>query len=288
MLDLVGLLQADRDSFSRSEQRIADIVLSDVEAAINSSIIDLAMRAKISPPTVTRFCRRLGCVSFAEFKVRLAKSRFLGVRYLVPPAGPQSAQDIARHIVNCAQATLYSFFETIEPKAVEAAADLIVKSDYLLAFGSGGTSSMVANEFDTRLFRLGLRITASTDHQAMMMRASGAPKGTVILASSISGRNVQLAETLAIAGEYGVGRVVLTRPGSMVAGQADVLLGLDLPEESDILRPSSARYAYLAMIDVVAQTVATRMQARAVGSMRRIKHQLVHNRDGDDSQPLGD
>ena len=56
----------------------------------------------------------------------------------------------------------------------------------------------------------------------------------------------------------------------------------------DILRPSSARYAFLAMIDVVAQTVATRMQAQAVGSMRRIKHQLVHNRDGDDSQPLGD
>jgi hypothetical protein len=30
------------------------------------------------------------------------------------------------------------------------------------------------------------------------------------------------------------------------------------------------------------------MQVRAIGSMRRIKHQLIVNRDGDDTQPLGD
>lgn len=288
MLDMVGLLQAERESFSRSERRLADIVLADVDAAVTGSIVELAARAEISPPTVTRFCRRLGCQSFAEFKVRLAKSRFLADRYLVPPSGPETAHDIARHIINCAQSTLYSFFESLDPDALESAADKIVASSYLLSFGSGGASSMVATEFETRLFRLGLKITASIDHQAQMMRAAAAPKGTVIIASSTSGRNVELARALAVAGEYGMDRIVLTRPNSPVAEHADILLGIDLPEEDDILRPSAARYAFLAMIDVVAQTVATRMQARAIGSMRRIKHQLIVNRDGDDTQPLGD
>jgi DNA-binding MurR/RpiR family transcriptional regulator len=288
MLDMVGLLQAERESFSRSERRLADIVLADVDAAVTGSIVELAARAEISPPTVTRFCRRLGCQSFAEFKVRLAKSRFLADRYLVPPSGPETAHDIARHIINCAQSTLYSFFESLDPDALESAADKIVASSYLLSFGSGGASSMVATEFETRLFRLGLKITTSIDHQAQMMRAAAAPKGTVIIASSTSGRNVELARALAVAGEYGMDRIVLTRPNSLVAEHADILLGIDLPEEDDILRPSAARYAFLAMIDVVAQTVATRMQARAIGSMRRIKHQLIVNRDGDDTQPLGD
>ena len=72
MLDLVGQLQAERESFSRSERRLADIILTDVDKAVNGSIVELAARADISPPTVTRFCRRLGCQSFAEFKVRLA------------------------------------------------------------------------------------------------------------------------------------------------------------------------------------------------------------------------
>ena len=99
---------------------------------------------------------------------------------------------------------------------------------------------------------------------------------------------MELARTLAIAGEYGMERIVLTRPNSPVAEQADILLGIDVTEDDDILRPSAARYAFLAMIDVLAQTVATGMQVRAIGSMRRIKHQLIVNRDGDDTQPLGD
>jgi DNA-binding MurR/RpiR family transcriptional regulator len=288
MLDLVGQLQAERESFSRSERRLADIILTDVDKAVNGSIVELAARADISPPTVTRFCRRLGCQSFAEFKVRLAKSRFLAERYLIPPSGPQTAHDIARHIINCAQSTLYSFFEGLDPEALEMAADRIVGSSYVLSFGSGGASSMVATEFETRLFRLGLKVTASIDHQGQMMRAAAAPKGTVVVGFSTSGRNLELARALAIAGEYGMERIVLTRPHSPVAEQADILLGIDVREEDDILRPSSARYAFLAMIDVVAQTVATRMQPRSVASMRRIKHQLILNRDGDDTQPLGD
>jgi DNA-binding MurR/RpiR family transcriptional regulator len=287
MLDLVGQLQAERESFSRSERRLADIILTDVDKAVNGSIVELAARADISPPTVTRFCRRLGCQSFAEFKVRLAKSRFLAERYLIPPSGPQTAHDIARHIINCAQSTLYSFFEGLDPEALEMAADRIVGSSYVLSFGSGGASSMVATEFETRLFRLGLKVTASIDHQGQM-RAAAAPKGTVVVGFSTSGRNLELARALAIAGEYGMERIVLTRPHSPVAEQADILLGIDVREEDDILRPSSARYAFLAMIDVVAQTVATRMQPRSVASMRRIKHQLILNRDGDDTQPLGD
>ena len=66
------------------------------------------------------------------------------------------------------------------------------------------------------------------------------------------------------------------------------MLAIDFPENLDILRPSAARYAFLAMTDVIAQTVATRMQAPAINAMRRIKHQLVVNRDGDDTQALGD
>jgi DNA-binding MurR/RpiR family transcriptional regulator len=287
-MDLVGYMQTEREAFSRSERHLADIVLSDVDAALSASIVDLAARAEVSPPTVTRFCRRIGCHSFSEFKVRLAQSRFVGQRYLTPPEGPESASDIARHIINTAQATLYAVFDQVDAEAVERAAQRIAEAGYVLSFGSGGASSMIAAEIETRLFRLGLRVTASTDHQAQLMRVAGAPKGTVVIASSTSGRNLPLAKTLAIAGEYGLPRLVLTRPGSPVAEQADILLAIDVPEASDVLRPSSARYAFLAMTDILAQTVATRMQPQAIASMRRIKHQLVLNRDGDDSQPLGD
>jgi len=62
-MDIFSTLQEEKGRFSQSENRIADIILDDFEFAVNASIIGLAERADVSPPTVTRFCRRLGCDS---------------------------------------------------------------------------------------------------------------------------------------------------------------------------------------------------------------------------------
>ncbi|WP_423068961.1 MurR/RpiR family transcriptional regulator [Devosia sp. CN2-171] len=288
MLDLVGYLQAESETFTRSEQQLAKVILTDIAAALRFSIIELAAAADVSAPTVTRFCRRIGCDSFSEFKVRLAQSRSVVKRYVTAPEGPATTTEIAHNIVNYAQAALFTMVGSLDVDRVEQAAASLAGAEYILAFGSGGTSSLVANELETRLFRLGLRITASIDHQAQIMRTAGAPRGTVIIASSVSGRNQPLAQALHAGRDYGMTRIVITRPDSLVAREADILLGIDVREADDILRPSPTRYAYLAMIDIIAQTVATRRQQAAVPALARIKHQLMVNRDGDDTQPLGD
>ncbi|QQR38691.1 MurR/RpiR family transcriptional regulator [Devosia rhizoryzae] len=288
MADIVGLLQTEKDAFTRSERALTEIVLADVDRVLKMSIVDLALQADVSPPTVTRFCRRLGCDSYADFKVRLAQSRFVGQRYFAPTAGPTSVPEIAQGVVNGIQSIIYETFDNLDFQAVERAAESVVKSNFVLAFGSGGASSMMAGEVEARLFRLGLKVASTDDHQLQLMRVAAAPAGTVIVAFSLSGNNAQLAKTLTVAGEYGLTRIVATRSGSMVSRQCDILLPVNWHENSDILRPTPGRYAFLATVDVLAQTVATRLGPQAIASMRRIKHQLVVNRDGDDAQPLGD
>ena len=288
VIDLVGYLRTNKDSFTRSERALTELVLADVDAVLKLSIVELAAQAEVSPPTVTRFCRRLGCDSYAEFRVRLAQSRFVGQRYFATDAGPKSVREIAQGVVNGIQSTIYETFDRLDFDAIDRAAAAIVKSRYVLAMGSGGASSMVASETETRLFRLGLMVSSSVDHQSQLMRAAGAPLGTVIIAFSLSGNNLPLVKALAAAGDNGLTRVVVTRSGSPVAAQADILLPVDREENTDILRPTPGRYAFLATLDILAQTVATRLGASAIESMRRIKHQLVVNRDGDDAQPLGD
>jgi DNA-binding MurR/RpiR family transcriptional regulator len=286
--DLVARLQAGSEPFTRSERALISIILADVNAALRMSITDLANEAEVSPPTVTRFCRRLGCDSYADFKVRLAQSSFIGQRYAVQSQGPGEVREIAQIVINGIHATVHDLFERLDLAAVERAADAIVKAGYVLAFGSGGSSSMVATEAETRLFRLGIRVASSIDHQAQMMRAAGAPADTVVIAFSLSGNNLPLVRALTAAGDSGLTRIVVTRSGSPVAAQADILIALDREENTDVVRPTPGRYALLAILDVLAQTVATRLGANAIASMRRIKHQLVVNRDGDDAQPLGD
>src|SRR5690606_10511520 len=168
MLGIVGLLQTEKDAFTRSERALTDLVLADVDSVLKMSIVDLAAHADVSPPTVTRFCRRLGCDSYADFKVRLAQSRFVGQRYFAPASGPSSVREIAQGVVNGIQSTLYDTFDKLDFDAIERAAESIVKSSFVLSFGSGGSSSMMAAESEARLFRLGLKVSPSTDHQMQL------------------------------------------------------------------------------------------------------------------------
>ena len=121
----------------------------------------------------------------------------------------------------------------------------------------------------------------------MMMTAAADPRD-VIVGSSFSGRNHELARTLEIAKRAGLKTVALTQSESIVARAADCVIGIDLPEGENIFRPTSTRFAYLAAIDILANLVAYRTRDHAATTLRNIKTQLVLHRDKEDSQLLGD
>lgn len=288
-MDLFSTLQEEKARLSQSETRIADIILNDFEFAVNASIIELAERADVSPPTVTRFCRRLGCESFSDFKIQLARTAYIGVRYLKPEPQSTDPADVAKDIVAKAQNALYMLHQTLDLAAYERATELLARSEMIYAFGAGGNSSMIASEIQNRLFRLGLRVTASPDHSMQLMMAAAAkPEKDVLIGSSFSGRNTELVRAFHLARDGKVPTIALTQSGSPVARAADVVIAIDMPEGTNIYRPTSTRIAYLAAVDILASLVAHKIQAQATQTLRRIKQQLVTHRDGDDRQLLGD
>ncbi|MGO4566027.1 MurR/RpiR family transcriptional regulator [Rhizobium sp. 2YAF20] len=287
-MDIFSTLQEERGRFSQSENRIADIILNDFEFAVNASIIGLAEKADVSPPTVTRFCRRLGCDSFSDFKIQLARTAHVGVRYLKPESKSTDPADVARDIVEKAQNALFLLHRSLDMAAVAQAAQRISQAEMIYAFGSGGNSSMVANEFQNRLFRFGLHVTASSDHSMQLMMAAAAKPTDVLIGSSFSGRNAELVRAFTLARESKVPTIALTQSGSLVAEAADIVVPIDLPEGNNIYRPTSTRIAYLAAVDILASLVAYAIQPKATITLRRIKQQLVTHRDGDDRQLLGD
>ncbi|WP_152048745.1 MurR/RpiR family transcriptional regulator [Aureimonas psammosilenae] len=287
-MDIFSTLQDERPRLSPSEGRIADILLADLEFAVNASIIELASRAAVSPPTVTRFCHRLGCDGFSDFKVKLARASHVGMRYLKPEPESTAGADVAKDVVGKAQNALFLLHRALDPDMLERATDAIAAAEMVHAFGSGGNSSLIAAEAQNRLFRLGLRVSPCSDHAMQLMLASAARSGDLVLASSFSGRNAELARVLQVARGNKVATLALAPPGSPVAEAAEMAVGVDLPEDPNIFRPTSTRFAYLALLDILASLVAYRLRPQASQTLRRIKQQLVTHRDGDDRQMLGD
>jgi DNA-binding MurR/RpiR family transcriptional regulator len=64
-------------TFTPAESRIADLLLASPELMLGFSATELAERAGVSKPTVTRFIGRLGLSSFQEFRERARTSEVL-------------------------------------------------------------------------------------------------------------------------------------------------------------------------------------------------------------------
>ena len=286
--DLIAALTDESGLVSALERKLAASILEDVSFATNASITEIAARAGVSPPTVTRFCRRLGCASFSDFKVQLAKSAYVGLRYLRPESVTSTPAEVAEDIVTKAQNALFEMHRGLDVEALSQAADLLARAQMIYAFGAGGNSTMIVNELQNRLFRLGCRITASNDHGMNLMLSAAAEPDAVVIGSSFTGRNLELVRCVGLLRERGIKTIALTQSNSPVAAAADVVITVDLPEGQNIFRASSTRYAFLAAVDILANLVAYADRSRSARLLRGIKAQLVRHRDGDDRQLLGD
>nr|WP_254253251.1 MurR/RpiR family transcriptional regulator [Loktanella salsilacus] len=270
------------------EKKLAAFVLADVHYATNASITDIATGAGVSPPTVTRFCRRLGCASFSDFKVQLAKSAYVGLRYLKPESVTNTAAEVAEDIVTKAQSALFEMHRTLDLPQIERAVALLAEAQMIYAFGSGGNSSMIASEMQNRLFRLGARIAASSDQSMNLMLCAAAEPGTVVFGSSFTGRNKELIHCFDLLRTRGIPTIALTQAGSPLADAADVIIAVNLPEGRNIFRATSTRFASLAVVDIIANLVAYADRKTSARILRGIKEELIRHRDGDDTQILGD
>jgi len=287
-MDLFHALSNEDGRLSALEAKLAQFALENVDFVVNSSIVELAGRAGVSPPTVTRFCRRLGCQGYSDFKVQLAKLAYVGLRYLKPEAPTATAEEVAHDIVSKAQNALFELHRQLDLAAIEKAAHILRAAEFIQAFGASGNSTMIVNELHNRLFRLGCRINASNDYGMNLMISAAAQPGTVVFGSSFTGRDMGLVHCLELLRRNGIPTIVMTQPNSPVAAAADVVIAIEMPEGKNIFRPTSTRYAYLAAIDILANMVAYADRNKALKSLRRIKEELVRNRDGDDRQLLGD
>ena len=66
------------DTLSQAQRQVAAAMLDGSGVRLRANVDALARRAKVSPPTIIRFCRALGFAGLREFKLRLAQSLAVG------------------------------------------------------------------------------------------------------------------------------------------------------------------------------------------------------------------
>lgn len=289
------ILSQIKDSYSElrpAERRVADMVLADVTFSVDASNAEIARRAEVSEPTVTRFCRAIGCDGVRDFKLKLAQSVVVGRLYFAPapPAGEVSsdASPLWTEVFGEARNALNLVERQVNPLDIVAAAELVASAHQVLVFGLGGSSTSLAMETQNRLFRYGVVVSAHSDPYVMKMTASTLKPNDLVIAISGTGRTREVVEAVQLAKHYRAKAICITAPDTDLAATADVALTVDIPEFPDPLKPTASRYAFLAIIDLVSSAVGTRLDPDARETLRRIKYTVLNHRKGRVLEPLGD
>jgi DNA-binding MurR/RpiR family transcriptional regulator len=289
--DILSQIKDSYGDLRPAERRVADVVLADVAFCVDASNAEIARRADVSEPTVTRFCRSIGCEGVRDFKLKLAQSVVVGRLYFTSTSAPEPSENgspMWNVVFGEARNALNAVERQLDPNEVLRAAELIANAHQVIVFGLGGSSSALAQETRFRLFRYGVVVTATSDPYIMRMTAATLKPEDLVIAISATGRTREVVEATELAKHYRARTICITAPDTDLARICDVRLTVDVPEFPDTMKPTASRFAFLAIIDLVSAAAGYRIGAPALETLRRIKYTVLSHRKGKELEPLGD
>lgn len=283
-IDIISCITDRFVELTATEKRIAQFILDDVQAATTLPIAEMARQTETSQASITRFARAIGCKDVRELKVKLAQSLAVGQRFILDVPDLEGVQGIYETIINVLEINR----RALDPASLNNAVEWLSGARQILSIGMGGGSTICAQEVQFRLFRLGLPVVSQSDGLLVRMMCSSVAPNDVVLALSLGGYTQEVVESAAIARQYGAKVIAITPDNTPLASNADVVLPLIVRENDYIFKPSTSRYAMLAMVDVLATELAMVDKTQTKNRLRRIKLALDSHRGGIDRQPLGD
>ena len=280
---MLDRIQATLATLSPAEQRVGELVLQDALTFCNLPVVDLAQRAKVSKPTVVRFCRSLGYEGLSDFKLKLAASHSEGVPFIHRSVSAQdSASDVLVKVVDNTVTALLKYRNEASSAAIEKAVDAIVAvhaQRRRLEFFGVGNSGIVAQDAQHKFFRLGFHTNALSDGHLQIMSASLLKQGDVLVVISSSGRTRDLLDSCEIARKNGATTIVITASGSPLSQGGELHLAADHPENYERFSPMVSRLLHLMIIDILATRTALRIGSEQLQpGLRNMKQNLLKKR----------
>lgn len=254
--NIVSRINSTYYELTASEKKVADYVVDKTDTAPHQSISQVAEACGVADATVSRFCRKLGCHDYSEFKLAMAEYASLSGRVTNGPLTGEVTPDdsievMSRKLYQSEVDAIGQTASMIEPTKIRRAADILLAADQVLCMGQGG--SMIMAEEAAHLFTTTYQnFFAISDDHLQISRAAIASPGDVILYFSYSGATRELMDIIPIAHGRGMIIILVTRfPNSPGAQQVDLVLQCGSNESALQLGSAEARIAQIYLLDII-------------------------------------
>ncbi|MFT5610763.1 MAG: RpiR family carbohydrate utilization transcriptional regulator, partial [Polaribacter sp.] len=231
-----------------------------------------------SEPTVNRFCHKFSCDGYPDFKLRLAQEiSSSGQLFVENMDRDDDAAMVIKKIMSSIQTSMQSLANAIDPDVLNDAAEIIAGCKSVNFFGMGASGS-VALDAQHKFFRFGIPVIAHTDFINQRMMCSMMHPRDVAVFISYTGRTEAMVENAKLANECNASVIGITMQASPLAAQCSHVLNAVTVEDTDLFTPMTSRIIHLAVIDMLATTVALKLGSGVEDNIKAIKKNLASTR----------
>ncbi|MDA9556011.1 MurR/RpiR family transcriptional regulator [Vibrio sp.] len=283
-MNIIEKVQKNLDHFSKSEKKVADVVLTSPDHVIHLSIAAMAKLANVSEPTVNRFCRRVNTKGYPDFKLHLAQSLANGTSYVSRIVEENDDTNVFSHkIIDSTISNLESIKGQLDTQQINKTIDLLIQANRISFFGLGA-SSIVAKDAQSKFIRFNIPVVCFEDVLLQRMSCINAPDSDVLVLISNTGRTKSQVEIAHIARENGTTVVAITSKGTPLDNAADHSIHLTSTEDTDIYMPMASRIAQMTIIDILATGFTLKRGAGFRENLKKVKNVLQSSRYDKHSQ----
>lgn len=277
-MNLLASIQHSYPDFSKSERKVADVILANPETVIHCSIAQLALQAAVSEPTVNRFSRRLGAKGYPDFKLQLAQSLVQGAPFVSRHVQQDdTVEEYSDKIFDSTMAALNIARHELNLADVERAVQVLGGAHKISFFGLGASAS-VAHDAHNKFLRFDTPVLFSDDILMQRMVALNATSADVIVCFSHTGRTKALCEVASMARDEGATLIGITASQSPLAEACSIVLSTQVPEDTDVYMPMASRIAQLVIIDLLITGYTLARGPEIQSKLQRIKASLRDSR----------
>lgn len=207
MENLLPRIRASRSALSQAHRQVADYVTAHVDRLVFQSVHEVARAAGVSVASVSRLASQMGCRSFKDFKIQLAREMPTPGHVVYEGIAPgDDEEQVVRKVFGGNIKSLQDTLQILDFRDLSRTAQRICAARRVVFFGIG-SSGNVAREAALRLAHLDVQAEAYVDSYDILVQAERTARGDVSVGVSHSGRSAITVQALRLCRENGAATV---------------------------------------------------------------------------------
>ncbi|QLB40739.1 MurR/RpiR family transcriptional regulator [Mannheimia pernigra] len=197
---ILNTISALQNSLTKTEKKIATVILSQPELLSQCSLSDVAKYLDVGEATFIRFCRTLGFKGYTDFKLELAielATQHQDKQLLLDTdvSEADTSKDIANKLKNSLDSVISETINLLDFDVLEKVVQELRQAKRIFLFGVG-SSGLTAEDAKHKLMRIGLQTDSVTNNHFMYMQAALVQEGDLVIGISHSGYSEEVVKSL--------------------------------------------------------------------------------------------